>query len=193
MSTPKHAWLKIWWLSCALVGSALCNTSVSAQAAADGTAVELSEPPQIMSTTTGGMPEEHTYIYTSPLKKIGLELGFGSYVVSALVGLIYVIDVYPLANLFGSMKFEPVMPWLMVPIAGPLIAQYQDHVVHKPGWRAVLIGDAALQASGLIIGVLGVLLSGERTREPGETGGLELHLGVAGMGMTGLTVSLRTF
>jgi hypothetical protein len=55
----------------------------------------------------------------------------------------------------------------------------------------VLIADAALQATGLLLGLIGAALSGRRDIEP-ESTGLELKMGVAGGGMIGMTVSLRT-
>lgn len=180
------------WLAISLW--AACNATVSAQDPNDPAAPQLEAPSTLSSSQTiGGMPDEpRSYQYTSPLKKLGFNIGVGTYAVTALVSIIYMIDVYPLQELFGDATFEPVMPWLLIPIAGPLIAQYEDHVIHKPGWRALLIGDAALQAGGVLIGLLGLILSGERTREPERASGFDLQLGAAGVGLTGLTVSFKT-
>jgi hypothetical protein len=143
--------------------------------------------------TMGGMPEEPGgEYYTSPLKTIGIDMGGGSYAISACVGLFYLVFVYPFQALFGSNRVEPVMLWLLLPIAGPWMAQYEDLVKDKPGWRGVLIADAALQATGLVLGLIGAALSGRVSRESESTTGFELRLGVAGSGALGVTMSLRT-
>jgi hypothetical protein len=138
------------------------------------------------SGTIGGMPEAPPeYHYTSPLKRIGLNLGLGTYAVGAVVSLIYMIYVYPLVRLFGGSYFQTVMPWLLVPIVGPWMAQYEGAVKDEPAWRVVLIVDAGLQAAGLLIGVLGVLLSGNRQGvAPEPAPALELTLGATGATLT---------
>lgn len=169
-------------------------------------APEATDAPESFSHNIGGMPDEpRLYIYSSPLKKLGFDIGFGVYAVNALTSIVYMLQVYPIQKLFGDTTFEPVMPWLLLPIAGPVIAQFTDHVRDLPVWRAVLIGDAALQATGLVIGLLGLALSGERTRDPDDaratdvhyvhdrTMSVEVQLGVAGMSMSGLTLTLHTF
>jgi hypothetical protein len=143
--------------------------------------------------TMGGMPEDpRGEEYTSPLKTLGIELGGGSYMLSLASGLIYLIAVYPLQALFGSSKIEPVMLWTLLPIIGPWMAQYEDSVKNKPVWRGVLIADAALQASGLVLGLIGAALSGTRAPASQYATGFEWRLGVAGHGAIGLTVSVRT-
>jgi hypothetical protein len=140
----------------------------------------------------GGMPDEaQGEDYESPVKTLGVGMGGSSYVLSAGAGLIYLIAVYPLQALFGSSKVEPVMLWMLLPIIGPWMAQYEHSVRDKPVWRGVLIGDAALQATGLVLGLIGAALSGRRAPSS-QHSGLDLHLGVAGGGAIGLTVSLRT-
>jgi hypothetical protein len=147
-----------------------------------------------MPKSIGGMPDpprgQYEY-YTSPLKTIGTGMFAGGYVVSAGVSLVYLVFVYPLQALFGSSKVETVMPWLLLPIVGPWLAQYEDHVKHSPAWRAVLIGDAAIQATGLVVGLIGAALSGRRPRAPDRASRLELHVGVAGVGVTGLTLTVH--
>jgi hypothetical protein len=141
----------------------------------------------------GGMPEAPGgEYYTSPLKTIGIDMGGGSYAISACVGLFYLVFVYPFQALFGSNRVEPVMLWMLLPIAGPWMAQYEDLVKDKPGWRGVLIADAALQATGLVLGLIGAALSGRISRESESTTGFELQLGVAGSSGLGVTMSLRT-
>jgi hypothetical protein len=149
-------------------------------------------PPGPRTETMGGMPEgPRGEYYTSPLKTIGIGMGGGSYVLSAGAGLFYLVFVYPLQALFGSNKVEPVMLWMLLPIIGPWMAQYEDLVKDQPFWRGVLIADAGLQATGLVLGLIGAALSGRRDIES-ESTGLELKVGVAGGGMLGMTVSLRT-
>jgi hypothetical protein len=132
--------------------------------------------------------------YTSPLKKFGIDLGLAPYALSALTGLMYLVFVYPVQSIFGSSSVEPVMPWLLLPIIGPWMAQYTRHVKDKPVWRAILIGDAALQATGLVLGIIGELLSGWRDPPKDSKTSLDLHLqlGVAGGSVAGLTLTLRT-
>ncbi|HEY2736535.1 MAG TPA: hypothetical protein VGI70_21190, partial [Polyangiales bacterium] len=130
-----------------------------------------------MPETMGGMPDDpRGEDYESPLKTIGIGLGGGSYVLSAGISLIYLVVVYPLQALFGSNKVEPVTLWLLLPIAGPWLAQYEDGVKNKPVWRGVLIGDAALQATGLVLGVIGAALSGRRNSAAESARGVELKL-----------------
>jgi hypothetical protein len=162
-------------------------------AEAEPSAEDFDNPPRGSSSESmGGMPEgPRSVYYTSPLKTLGIGMGGGAYVLSAGAGLFYLVFVYPLQALFGSNKVEPVMLWMLLPILGPWMAQYEDLVKDQPFWRGVLIGDAALQATGLVLGLLGAALSGSRDIEP-ESTGLELKVGVAGGGMLGMTVSLRT-
>jgi hypothetical protein len=149
-----------------------------------------SQPGQL-PTTTGGVPEPARthYYYNSPLKKFGSDLLFGSYALSALAGIGYLAVVYPLQALFGSNKIEPVMLWMFLPIVGPWFAQYEDSVKSKTVWRVVLIGDSALQVSGLVVGLIGILLSGKRQVAPQAAARVQLRLGVAGAGPTGVTLS----
>jgi hypothetical protein len=154
---------------------------------------DATDPSDYRQQTMGGMPEEaRGEYYTSPLKTVGVGMGAGSYVISAGIGLFYLVFVYPFQALFGSNQVEPVMLWLLLPIVGPWMAQYEDLVKDKPGWRAVLIGDAAMQATGLVLGLIGAALSGRTSRVSESTTGFELKLGVAGCGALGMTVSLRT-
>jgi hypothetical protein len=163
--------------------------SADAEPSAEELATPIAEP---RGESMGGMPDEpRGEYYTSPLKTIGIGMGGGSYVLSAGAGLFYLVLVYPLQALFGSNKVEPVMLWMLLPIIGPWMAQYEDLVKNQPFWRGVLIGDAALQATGLVLGLIGAALSGRRDI-PSESTGLDLKLGVAGGGMLGMTVSLRT-
>lgn len=135
--------------------------------------------------TIGGMGDSpRGEYYTSPLKKLGTDLALAPYAIGAFSSLIYLAVVYPVQALFGSSHVEGVMPWLLVPIVGPWMAQYTRHVKDKPVWRAVLIGDAALQATGLVLGVLGELLSGWREAPPRTETGLQLQLGPGGVTLT---------
>ena len=144
-----------------------------------------------MPQTIGGMPEAPRGApYTSPLKTVGLGIGGTSFALSFGSGLIYLSVVYPFQALFGSAKPEPVMLWLLLPIIGPFMAQTRDLVKDKPAWRVVLLVDGALQATGLVVGLIGAALSGRRAREEASTAtGPELSLGVAGMGLAGMTVT----
>jgi hypothetical protein len=183
------------YLSVWLVGALWLAQAVSAQdpapagwpaEGAPAEAQELAAPETLH--TIGGMPEGPLqYEYTSPLKKFGIALGLGSYAISAAAGLVYLIYVYPIQALFGNSRVETVMPWLLLPIIGPWMAQYEDSVKDSPVWRGVLIGDAALQATGLLVGLLGAALSGTREREPEEHSDLEVR-----WGLTGLTVTWHT-
>jgi hypothetical protein len=196
------------WIACSTLASAQAapppaagpSTRYTPREPATPTAsnVELSaddftDPPaRPNSESMGGMPEgPRGEYYTSPLKTIGIGMGGGAYVISAFMGLFYLVFVYPLQALFGSNHVEPVMLWMLLPIIGPWMAQYEDLVKDKPFWRGVLIGDAALQATGLVLGLIGAALSGRRDI-PSESTGLELKVGVAGGGMLGMTVSVRT-
>lgn len=128
------------------------------------------------------MPEApRVYYYTSPLKRFGVGLGVGTYALNLALGLGYFVYVYPVQALLGHSHVETVMPWLMLPIVGPWFAQYEDSVRDKPGWRGVLIADAALQAGCLVIGVIGALLSGPRVRAPERAAGFELRAGPSGV------------
>ena len=154
---------------------------------------EPSHEAREMPTTIGGGPQlVGTYYYTSPLEKFGSDLLVGSYALNLLVAIGYIAVVYPLGNLFGSSSFDPVMLWMLVPIAGPFFAQYEDSVKNKPFWRVVLIGDAALQATGLVVGLIGLALSGKRELRPAAHSGVELKLGAEGAGLAGVTLSVHT-
>ena len=152
----------------------------------------VGQPPQTLDDvemgggTIGGMSEAAPeYEYTSPLKRIGLNLALGTYAVGAIVSVIYLVYVYPLVRLFGGSYFQTVMPWLLIPIVGPWMAQYEGAVKDQPAWRAVLIADAGLQAAGLVIGLLGVLLSGKRSAPVSEPEpALELTVGATGAALT---------
>lgn len=160
---------------------------------ATANAQEPSAESRPMPTNIGGMPgSPRGEIYTSPLQTIGIDVGLGSYAIGAAASLIYLAFVYPFQALFGSSKVEPVMPWLLLPIVGPWMAQYTSPVEHKPFWRGVLIADAGLQAGGLVIGLIGYALSGRRP-PPSERAGIELKLGAAGCRGLGLTLAVRTF
>jgi hypothetical protein len=192
-------------LALAALGCVTFSASVRAQDPAPIDAVESTqgafdepepgEAPQWLNqsrqvpTMLGGATEYH---YTSPLEKFGSDLFFGSYVLGAVVSLVYLAVVYPLQALFGSSKVEPVMLWMLLPIAGPWFAQYEDSVKSKPFWRVVLVGDAVLQASGVVLGLIGLALSGKRTIKPQASTRVELNLGVAGAGLTGLTLCVHT-
>jgi hypothetical protein len=152
---------------------------------------QWSNQPVQPPTTIGGAPEpaRTEYYYNSPLKKIGSDLLFGGYALSVIVSVAYLAVVYPLQALFGSNKVEPVMLWMLLPIAGPWFAQYEDSVRSKPFWRVVLIGDSVLQASGIVVGLIGLALSGTRKLEAQSASRIRLNLGVAGAGPTGVTLS----
>lgn len=189
----------------AVLGCLACCASVSAQ---DPSPVDGVDPPQApVATQTlepsnestnlpqpiGGGPEPvGSYYYNSPLKQFGSDLLVGSYALNLFVSIAYLAVVYPLQALFGSNKVEPVMLWMLLPIAGPWFAQYEDSVKSKPFWRVVLIGDAALQASGVLVGLIGLALSGERARKPRAASGVELRLGAQGAGLAGVTLSIHT-
>lgn len=144
-------------------------------------------------TLDGGMdPLVGSYYYTSPVETFGTDLFLGSYVLSALVSVVYLAVVYPLQALFGSNKVEPVMLWMLLPVVGPWFAQYEDSVKSKPFWRVVLVGDAALQAAGVVVGLIGYCLSGRRPIRPTRASAVELKLGVEGAGLAGLTLSVHT-
>lgn len=155
------------------------------------TAAEPGDESRPMPTTIGGMPgPPRGEMYTSPLQTIGVDIGLGTYALGAAASLIYLVFVYPLQALFGSSKVEPILLWMLLPIAGPWMAQYEDSVKAKPFWRGVLIADAALQASGLVLGLIGYALSGRRPLAPTHAA-LELNVGVAGSRGLGLTLSVH--
>ena len=144
-------------------------------------------------TVGGGHARAGSYYYTSPLKKLGTDLFVGSYVLNIFVSFAYLAVVYPVQALFGHSKVETVTLWMLVPIAGPWFAQYEDSVKSKPFWRVVLIGDAALQATGLVLGLIGIALSGKRELHPkAADSAVELRLGTPGDGLAGLTLSVHT-
>lgn len=179
-----------------LYASVACaqNTPATPSEAQEAEAPDQAQPAEALrarSSTIGGMPELVEEEYTSPLETLGIALGGNSYVLSAGIGLIYLIFVYPTQALLGHGKVEPVALWLLLPIVGPWMAQYEDLVKDKPGWRGVLIADAGLQAVGLVMGLIGAALSGKRTHTS-ETTGLELKWAVGSSGAVGLTVTLRS-
>lgn len=192
----------------AAVGCMICCGSVSAQdgwqpaavdvasdfdAPAGGAAPPAPAPEPTPTTLVGGMdPLGGSYYYTSPVETFGTNLFLTPYVLGALVSVVYLAVVYPLQALFGSNKVEPVMLWMLLPVAGPWFAQYEDSVKDKPVWRALLVGDAALQAAGVVVGLIGWCMSGRRPIRPTQASAVELKLGVAGGGLTGLTLSVQT-
>ncbi|HTU60376.1 MAG TPA: hypothetical protein VMF89_18120, partial [Polyangiales bacterium] len=164
-----------------------------AQPSSAPAAAPTREPEPMPSTLVGGMdPLGGSYYYTSPLETFGTNLFLTPYVLGALTSLVYLAVVYPLQALFGSSKVEPVMLWMLLPVAGPWFAQYEDSVKSKPFWRVVLVGDAVVQAAGVVVGLIGYCLSGRRPIRPTQATGVELKLGVEGAGLAGLTLSVRT-
>jgi hypothetical protein len=207
----RGAWIV---LVLAAVGCMVCCESVSAQEGWQPAAVDVASdfdapatgssaqpaqqparaPEPMPATMVGGMdPLGGSYYYTSPVETFGTDLFLGTYVLSALVSVGYLAVVYPLQALFGSNKVEPVMLWMLLPVAGPWFAQYEDSVKSKPFWRVVLVGDAVLQAAGVVVGLIGNCLSGRRPIRPTRASAVELKLGVEGAGLTGLTLSVQTF
>jgi hypothetical protein len=165
--------------------------SPAAEPTPQPTAAEAGDESRPMPTTIGGMPgPPRGEMYTSPLQTIGVDIGLGTYALGAAASLIYLVFVYPLQALFGSNKVEPIMLWMLLPIAGPWMAQYESSVKGKPFWRGVLIADAGLQASGLVLGLIGYALSGRRPLAPARAG-LELNIGVAGNQGFGLTLAVH--
>jgi|GEM_PF-4254121 len=194
----------------AAVGCMICRGSVSAQDGWQPAAVDVAadfdapasgpapaqparEPEPVPTTLVGGMdPLGGSYYYTSPVETFGTNLFLTPYVLGALASVGYLAVVYPLQALFGSNKVEPVMLWMLLPVAGPWFAQYEDSVKDKPFWRVVLVGDAVLQAAGVVVGLIGWCMSGRRAVRPARATGVELKLGVAGGGLAGLTLSVHT-
>lgn len=160
---------------------------------ADGDGATFDESADGGDDGIGGLPDRpRTYKYESPLLSFGKSLGFGIWGLNVMTSLVYLVFVYPVQALIGSRTPEPVMLWNLIPIVGPWFAQYSGHVKDSTPWRVVLITDAALQATGLVVGVIGALLSGRRTREPEQVKRFDLQLGVQG-GPVGLTVSIHAF
>jgi len=149
-------------------------------------------PTQPMPSALIMDPLEGSYYYTSPVQTFGTDLFLGTYVLGALASFVYLAVVYPLQALFGSNKVEPVMLWMLLPVVGPWFAQYEDSVRSKPFWRVVLVGDAALQAAGVVVGLIGYALSGRRPIRPARATSIELKLGAAGAGLAGLTLTVQT-
>jgi hypothetical protein len=127
--------------------------------------------------------------HTSPLESVGFGIGGSAYVLTAGVGFVYATTILPLTALFAGAKAQPVLLWLLLPIGGPLFAQENDSLKHKPVLRAFLIGDGVLQGAGLLLGLIGVALSGKNSR---NESGFDLSLGVPGSTATGVTIRLRT-
>lgn len=188
---PRHICLA---LVLATLGCTINPASARAQPASserDSSAPAAAPQPL---TSEEGFPEAQAVpgdYYTSPLKKLGTDLLLGSYFIGFATSAIYLAAVYPVQAVSGSSKLEPVMLWLLVPIAGPWFAQSRASVASKPFWRAVLIGDGILQAGGLVIGLIGAALSGTRTLDPEPAARVSLKLGVAGAGLTGVTLSIH--
>jgi hypothetical protein len=171
----------------AVLGVLSC-TRVSAQEAPDSADMRAVEDPAHRSLQSiGGMPEMSPRRIENPVKKLGIDLGVGFYALSALSSLVYLVAVYPLQAIFGSSRVEPVMLWLFLPIAGPWFAQYEDSVKDKPVWRGILIADACLQATGLVLGLIGAAI-GDSYEYPSSRQSrqnqLELKLGLTGMSLT---------
>lgn len=192
-------------LALAAISCTTFCTSLSAQEPSPVDGVESPETParahakappneaREMPQTIGGGPElVGTYYYTSPLKKFGTDLLVGSYALNVIIGIAYLAVVYPLEKIFGTTTLNPVMLWMLVPVAGPWFAQYEKSAKNKPFLRAVLIGDAALQATGLVVGLIGLALSGKRELRPAASSGVELQLGAQGAGLAGVTLSIHT-
>jgi hypothetical protein len=133
------------------------------------------------SPSIGGLPEpSRRKVGPHPLQTFGVDLGLGTYAVNAIVGLVYLASVYPVQALLGTSKVEPLALWLLVPIAGPWFAQYTHLVKGSPVARGILIADAGLQATGLVLGLIGAALSGGRSSSPTRAGRIELQLAAAG-------------
>jgi hypothetical protein len=97
-----------------------------------GTEQWLDEARDSPGTIGGGPQLVGSYYYTSPLKKFGTDMFVGVYALNALVSIAYLAVVYPLQKLFGSTSLDPVMLWMLVPVAGPFFAQYVDSAKDKP-------------------------------------------------------------
>lgn len=184
------------------IGCIFFSSSLSARAqdsaAGDGEIYEVTAEPDAPNVSRdapevigGGSEHVGSYYYTSPLKKVGSDLFFGVYALNAFVSLGYLASVYPIRAISGSSKVEPVLLWMLLPIVGPWFAQYEDSVKSKLFWRVVLIGDSALQVGGIVVGLIGLALSGKRKFSQRADSGIELNLGVAGGGLAGLTLSVH--
>lgn len=176
--------LALLMLACARAGAqeapAMLPEDPDAHAVANPDLRQSSEP-------VGGMGELTGHRTSNPVLKTGIDLGLGTYTVNALIGLFYLVGVYPVQALFGSSRVEPVMLWLLLPIAGPWFAQYEDSVKDKPVWRGILIADAALQATGLVVGLIGAAIGGTRSRSyahANQGSRLSLRLGISSVTLT---------
>jgi hypothetical protein len=147
--------------------------------------------PRSRSRAIGGGSEAPLKTHhTSPLESIGFGIGGSAYVLSAGVAFVYVTTVLPFGAIFAGAKVHPVLFWLFLPIGGPLFAQQDDSLKHQPVWRAILIGDGVLQGTGLVLGLIGVALSGSGSRS--SQPGFDVSLGVDGSTATGFTLRWRT-
>ena len=155
-----------------------------------GTLAHGSAPAAHTPRAMSQLPLRHR---TSPLLWWGIGLGAGSYVVSLGVGVIYLVLIYPLQAAFSDNdKAEPLALWMLVPVAGPFIAQRQKLVRDEQGWRAVLISDGVLQGAGLALIIAGIALSGQLPTDPMEQSKLQVLPGAASSPL-GLTLRARLF
>jgi len=169
------------------------DPAASAPAAPSGDATQSPPVTELDRYNIGGLPEEpRGEYYQSPLKKFGYDLFLGTYALNALTSFVYFVVVYPVQLLVGSSKPQGAVPWLFLPVIGPWMAQYTDDVKDKLFWRVVFIADAGLQVTGLLIGLLGELLSGHREKPREPNAGLDVHFGVRPGGGAMLTVTCHT-
>lgn len=171
------------WLGGAAEARAQPDDATSLDAAERDADAALAGDPfaESSSQSIGGLPEpSRRKVGPHPLQTFGIDLGVGTYAVNAIVGLLYLASVYPIQALLGTSKVEPLALWLLVPIAGPWFAQYTHLVKGSPVARGILIVDAGLQATGLVLGLIGAALSGGRSSSPTRAGRVELQLAAAG-------------
>jgi len=187
----------VWFLllSAADVATARAQTAPPpiAQDTATAAVPAASPPaPDVQSAAAPATAERPMRHHTSALLPLGIALGAGSYVVSAGVGLVYLVLVFPFQAAFGNDKAEPTALWLLLPIVGPFMAQKQELVRGESGWRGVLIADGVLQSTGLVLIIAGIALSGRRPDDSPERAGLQLLPGTSSSPL-GLTLRLRAF